>query len=188
MLQTAKSRILILSDWQIRYLFYIAPVTCCPVVHWKRATSGSLKVMLPCPLYIRIWKCDCFTLIVSEINSLLLSVNLVPVSLSLTRLSCSYHIFSLCWFTTLAIYNSLTFRSRPKAYLFHKTFPTVESPSISGWLHDSWRDRFFWASRFLFFLSFSLRFCGVPCGRSCFLVRVKTYGVSYRIVGCAWKR
>jgi len=44
--------------------------------------------------------------IVSGINSLLLSVNLIPVSLSLTCLfhaPVTYHILSLSWFTTPSV-------------------------------------------------------------------------------------
>jgi len=54
-----------------------------------------------------------------------LSVNLIPVSLSLTCLFLLYLIFSVCRLTTLTILNSLThYDSWLKTYLFHKSFPS----------------------------------------------------------------
>ena len=73
----------------------------------------------------------------SGINSPVLSANLIPLtlSLSLTCLISSYHIFSLCQLTTLTINNSLSLTSGSKPTSFVKIFPIIDSLWPQGWLH-----------------------------------------------------
>jgi len=68
--------------------------------------------------------------LVSGINSLLLSVTLVSVSL--LAFSCSSHFFCLSQLTTLTIHNSSLFSLPPQNLPLSQTFPTIDSLPASG--------------------------------------------------------
>jgi len=73
---------------------------------------------------------------------------------SLTAISRSYHIFSLCWFIILITHNSFTL-SLPA----HDIFPTKDSllaSRLTPW--TSWLDHFFCATGFLFLVLFITSF------------------------------
>ena len=70
--------------------------------------------------------------LVSGINFLVLSVNLIPVPVSHLVCSCSYHIFSLCQLTTLTIHNSLSLSLPAQDLHVSRTFHTINSIPASG--------------------------------------------------------
>ena len=67
--------------------------------------------------------------LVSGINFLVLSVNLIsaPLSLSFLFMLLPYHIFSLCQLTTLTIHNSLVLSLPPQDLPLSQIFPTIDS-------------------------------------------------------------
>ena len=65
------------------------------------------------------------------------------------------------------LYTSITpclFHSRLKTYLFHKSYSRSFTSSSRTASTGLWVDRFFWATRFLFFV-FSFFVVSVPCAR-----------------------
>jgi len=95
----------------------------------------------------------------SGINSLLLSVHLIPCYRRLA-FSCSCHIFFLRWFTSFTIRKSLTLSLPTYNLPPSQIFPTIDSlPALELTPRTSWSGRFFWASRFSFlvlFITFSV--------------------------------
>ena len=78
--------------------------------------------------------------------------------------SCLYHIFFLCWLTTLTICNFGLFHSLLKTYLVHKSFqPHSFFRSRDGLHYTRW---FLLSISAFYFSSFHYCFCFmVPCGR-----------------------
>ena len=103
--------------------------------------------------------------LVSGISFLSLFVNLIlaPVPPSPAHLFLHHHFF-LLWFTTLYIYNSISFTPGLKPTSFTSPTPLSFTSSSRTASTDFCLHRFFWATRFLMFL-FSLFFVSGPCFR-----------------------
>ena len=88
-----------------------------------------------------------------------LSVNLIHSLCLCPACSRSYHIFSLCQFTTLTIHNPLSLSLPAQDLPLSQIFPIIHSFPASGLTPQTSRlDCFFWASRFLFLVSSLLIF------------------------------
>jgi len=130
--------------------------------------------------------------LVSGINSLVLSVNLIPLPLRLAC-SCSYHIFSVCQLTTLTIHNSRSLSLPPEDLPLSQIFPTIDFLQASGLAPRTlWLDHFFWACWVVVF-SLLLLFFWVLCGRLSwlFVSYCVHINIVYRIIGhnverCVW--
>jgi len=112
--------------------------------------------------------------LVSGINFLVLSVNLIsaPLSLCCLFMLLPHLLSSLCQLTTLTIHNSLSLSRPPQDLPLSQIFPTIDSLPASG-LHDS---TYFTTGAFLLSISvfcftfFIILFCFIPCGRLSWLL------------------
>ena len=126
---------------------------------------------------------------VSGSNFLVLSVNLIPVPLSLLPVHAptAFSQFSLCQFTTLTIHSSLSFAPGSRSTSFinlshHRLHCGLRTDST-----DFITDRFFWAPRFLVFFITLFSFGSVQKIKRLFVsfwahVNRASYRASYHIV------
>ena len=109
--------------------------------------------------------------LVSGINFLLLSINVIPAPLSLSSMfivhapTTSSHPVNSPLSPSVSLSLSLPTQDLPPSQII----PTIDSLPASGLTpRTSWLDRFFWAARF--FVSSLLFFCSVPCSRLSWLL------------------